>query len=538
MQARLRASCVLPALVLSSTLLAACGGDGGAVAAAAGAAGSSGGLGGASGTGGAGIAGMGIAGMGAAGTGAAGTGNAASGGNAGSGATGVGGSGGADAGAAGSSGAAGAPTTAMEVYPLPPPDTTPAFTKFEVTWKSTTVLLPPSILGALPDPTPKDAVMRFPPPAPAELAAVTPGQMIVVEGLGLFRVNDVFTDDAGSLALAVSDGALMDAVDFADIAFDVPVGDADGYSNLEAPDSPVPAGWMNQTPGPAELEGTVGAYKLKMTSTRTGPDLTMAFEGGRDPDAGGAFFKFKSSVTMRNVRAVGAYHYDGSSPPTGAVGLRGAIRGTIDYSLASLNGGAKLKLPLKYTLPFPLGPIPMYVAFSPSLEANSTIEIKGDASQGTAFFAWDGDAGFNFGATGPSPAGTSASNGQVQTAQWVATVTTGVGLVGELRADVGAGVNLPLVGGYFDPAGAYVGPVASEIATHASVYAKMKSELVANMDIKPQPAPAPAKSCLTAAANVGVYVGGEVQLFSVPFTDEKQIWGKTYPSQKKGDGCM
>lgn len=505
------------AAVVTLPLLVACSGDG-ARATPSGGAGSGG-----SAAGGSGSENGGKGGGSGASTGMGG-------GSGGSGA--LGGSGGSGGSSGGSAAGMG---TATDAFPLPAPDTTPPFVKFDVTWKSTTAQLPASVIAAILDPSPKDAVLRFKTPAPAAVAALLPGQMVVIEGLGLFRVNDVTTAD-DVLSLAVSDGALVDAVDFADIAFDVPVGDADGYANLDAP-SP-PPGWMTQMPGPAELEGTSGPFKLKMTSARMGPDLTLAFEGGRDPDAGGAFFKFKSNVVLRNVRAVGVFTYSGSAPPTGALGMRGAIRGTIDFSLASLNGGAKLKLPLKYTLPFPVGPIPMYLAFAPSLEANTTIEIKGDAAQGTAFFAWDGDAGFNLGATGPSPAGASATNGQVASAQWVATVTAGVGLVGELRTDIGTGVNLPLVPGYFDPTGAYVGPLASELATHASVYTKVKGELLVNVDLKPQPAPAPPKSCLSATVNVGAYVGGEVQIFSVPFTDEKQIWGKSYPAQKKGNGCM
>jgi hypothetical protein len=426
---------------------------------------------------------------------------------------------------------------------LPPPDWTPSRAVFDVTWRDSTVRIGASearrSLEAIP---PEDGVFRFRPPLPPQASQIEVGKHLLLEGIGLFKVTEVTPGAQGELAVRTEPGSLLEAASSGKIDVDMNVsldGGVDGVGFTGVVPQTLPEGWAAQTPGPASYEFSKGPFKLKYSATPKDSGYEVNFEGARDPDANGGTVKFSTTAILRNPRAIVTVQWanDQITSP-GLVAIKGSIAGKAKVDVAALSGGIKLKVPVKYAIPFSVGPVPMFIMLQPSVELSTTIQRKDDSASSEVTYFWSGETGFKVEPGGSwvpgvnNRDGTSNGGGAATTTTVPnAAYTYGIGVVAELRADLGMGVLLPPKPIDFDRPPAL--PEPPDAVARASVYAKFKGEAVSNFTVR---SGQNARNCLSTDSNAGLYVGGELKLFTVTLQQEKQAWGVT-KNRRQPTGC-
>lgn len=222
------------------------------------------------------------------------------------------------------------------------------------------------------------------------------------------------------------------------------------------------------------------------------------------------------------VIAQGDYQFSGGTEQSLTYGVHGYHADlSITYDIGSIQGSTDIKIPLRMTWPFLLGPIPMYVAFSVTLGMEATLATATDVGSGTAHLTYSGDFGFNRagGASFTSAGGLADVNFEITDAAEAGTITAGVeALLEAPKIILGAGI-----------------PSASTVFD-ASLYLTVKNEVVSNLEIPDALAPGK-PSCLTVSCGTGAYYGGSLTLLGLHVDQENEIDAVSRVVGKTGDAC-
>lgn len=201
----------------------------------------------------------------------------------------------------------------------------------------------------------------------------------------------------------------------------------------------------------------------------------------------------------------------------------------IDLDAASVAVEGSYRIPLAFSFPFALGPIPMFASLGMALELRAGLLFKDDQLKNHRQFHLHGSTGLQF------RDGSIVPLGQVETSSASvedSSVSSKFGLVFGYQADlprIDIGVGRP------DVPGLQIGKVPDGTSLRGSVYTRLGFEGVSKHLV--QTKSDKRVGCLEESSNVGAFVGGELKLFSVAFSAEQEVWGVVREAPKSGDGC-
>jgi hypothetical protein len=413
--------------------------------------------------------------------------------------------------------------------PQPPPRTPielgPDSTSFEPTWNPETVVVGAETMTTLTNPYADDGVYRFD-PAAADIAELSPGQVVVLTGVDLVRVTAVdATDDA--IVLTTEPANLTDAVSDADVSWDVgvdvsePIQLNDGSGMLRPLATPQVVCTQPLAPESCQssFSGTLGNLKTSQ-KMQTQPDGSLKMTVSMEyPQQGNSILKVVLSSVVRSFRNEGFFTIRGGSLESASVLLRDIeVELDIDAGGVAIGGGDNFfKLPLKLTFPFELGPIPAYVTVSGAITLTPLLSEQ-SSFRTRAKFHVKGSAGFTVDGT------TITASGSLDNARGADPTSSNVSYISTVTAGLGVLYEFPRVGlgiGLVDKAG-------------VEGYVTPKFEVVMNQALKTDGLGIITSSCATVKGNFGVFAGGSFRLGGVKFGKEAQLFGRVHEIYREG----
>ena len=397
---------------------------------------------------------------------------------------------------------------------------------FEVDWKPETVLADAKeVSDTLLEPRPDDGVYRFD-PAPSSLDGVATGQIVLLPGVGLFRVMSV-ARPGSTLELGTEPASLLEAATRGKLSWDYGVeGGRKGTIGAVGSGGVVPL--LNDAPGtPVTWSGTLGS--LPVSATITPEDGQTRVEIHSEAPVATGQVKVHATGVIKGFRLQGNYEFaEGTITDFRMVaeGVDINMEGSLELQALSASAGTKFGPPLSVNFPFAVGPLPMYISIGAGFELESTLSSQSDVARVSARWAYQGRLGVQRSATGelsvvagaPSAPALSAEGGEQ-----VTRITSGVGLLLEApRLEVGAGLPPRTPG--------------ADIANAHLVF-KLKHEAVSNLEVQHNVITGLTRSCYSVSVNAGASFGGGVRMLGFSYATETPLWGRTSQPIRRGDGC-
>jgi hypothetical protein len=389
----------------------------------------------------------------------------------------------------------------------------PDTTTFDVKWKADTVLLTDADAATLDPQMSGDGTLRFV-NASAAVKALTPGRLVLVPKIGLYRVKTV-TPAGDAVTLTTDDASIVDAAESGHVAWDIGANHVNkssvsvlGPRTLHVTDS-----------APVTFSGTIGNFTASVELTPAGDRTNVMLTAEHTPFAGRSKAEIQGYVQA--FRSQGDFQFGGGIVQAFTYGVRGYHADlTVTYDFAAIKGEAEVKVPAKMSWPFLVGPIPMYVSLSANVSLQSTLTAQNDAANGTIHFTYGGDFGVLRNGASFQGSG-NLGNIVLETtgAQHAAQITSGVEALFEApQLSLGVGV-----------------PSAAD-TVGANLWLKVKSEVVSNLTI-PDPFAAGKPSCLQVSAGAGAYYGGTLNFFGVSLASEQTIVATNKILAQSGSAC-
>lgn len=413
----------------------------------------------------------------------------------------------------------------------------PDESEFAVTWKAGTVVVTEEDVDrSLVDPFVTDGVFTFASP-PESLTALAPQQIVVLSGVGLFRVLQTERNEAGELLLTTEEAALQEAAEEGRVSWDVGIlAERIGRSGLAivtAPlegELPVPPGYERTEPTPFNGEFTVGRVKAKVEYSKSDDgqhELALTLTGNEGISVSG-----KAKVKFRGFRQTGLYEFT-QSRANMSIGYDSFdVSGEVQFDLTEVNGAIKVGKNFGLVYPFMVGPIPMYVQLGAGFEIESTLANNGDTARAIGSFAWAGKFGVDVipGVSQTPFVQTARGESDLEEASHVSQITTGVNVNFDApRIDFGVGL--------VPPAPAHTVNM-DEVNARVGFFAKIKSELVQNMEVFIDPLLGTVVGyCFKPSSNFGLFWGGEMRFFSVRSSTEQLVYGINKDGTPSGTAC-
>jgi hypothetical protein len=412
--------------------------------------------------------------------------------------------------------------------PVPPAADT---SSFAATWKPETLVLDRETVQAkLRNRDAADGVYQFD-PSLTEVAALNPGQLVLLTGVGLLQVDAV---DARPDATVVTTepGSLLDAASDADIAWDTAADFSQSFETFQAAGLRRPQAAPVVQCDPAS-DGGPCVPKTKFSGKLGNLDASQSLVV--NPDGSLLLtLSIKYPQMGSTVMSVAATAKVGSFRHQGSIVVRNGVPQT-EFKLSNLDldldlnvgavalgaGDDTFKYPIDLTFPFELGPLPAYFKIGCAIELNPSLSDSSSA-RSHAHYHFVGSFGFTFDGTTVTSTGSfepiDGSTPSVKETETVSTVTGGFGVLLEFpKVTFGTGV--------------------AKVAT-AEVYLVGKEEVVINQAVNIGQLGLIVGSCTTVSANVGAYAGGKLSLLKLGFSQEKQLYGKTREVYKSGNPSM
>jgi hypothetical protein len=402
------------------------------------------------------------------------------------------------------------------------PDTTSA----DFTWKPETVIVGADTIAAnLQNRYADDGVYRFD-PAATEIAALSPGIVVVLTGVDLVRVTDVAVT-ADAITLTTEPASIPDAVSDAEVTWDVgvdvsqPIQQNDGSGMLRPLAAPevVCAPPDVQDACKSTFTGSLGNLKTTQ-KLETTPDGSLKMKLSMEyPQDGNTVMKVALNATVRSFRQEGSFIIHGGSLESAYVSLRD-IDIDVDLDAGAVAIGASddlFKLPLKLTFPFELGPLPAYITVQGELGLNPSLSDQSSFRARTTFHV-SGSTGFTVNGSSITATGSLDNVGgtppAVSNVSYISTVNAGFELLGTFpRVGLGIGlVDKVNVEGYVAP----------------------KFEVVMNQALTTDGLGIITSSCATVKANYGVFAGGSFRFGNIKLKQETQLFGVANDTYKDG----
>lgn len=401
----------------------------------------------------------------------------------------------------------------------------PDVTNADITWNPDTVIVDADAIAAnLKNPYAEDGVYRFD-PAAAEIAALSPGQVVVLTGVDLVRVTAVeVTDDA--IVLTTEPASLPDAASDAEISWDVgvdlsePIQRNEGDGMLRPLTKPEVRCSLEK-PDACETQFSGSLGNLKTTQKlQTEPNGSLKMSLSMEyPIQESSVLKVSLDSHVRSFRHEGSFVVHGGNLESAYVTLRDIeIDVDLDAGAVAIGGGENLfKLPLKLTFPFELGPIPAYITISGEISLNPALSNESALRAHTKFYV-SGTTGFTMDSSTISASGSLSSvGGAAPTASnvsYISTVNAGYGVVYSFpRIGLGIGlIDKASVEGFVTP----------------------KFEFVMNQALKLDGLGLINSSCTTIKGNYGVFAGGSFRLGKIQLGQETQLFGAVHDIYKDG----
>jgi hypothetical protein len=384
------------------------------------------------------------------------------------------------------------------------PSMAPDTSSFQATYKADTVVLDAATVAAkLTNPNATDGVYRFD-PSLTQVAAMKPGQTLVLTGVDLVKVDSVQTT-GGLLVVTTEPASLLDAATDAEAHWDVGVDMAQGVHPQDAPGSfralakPFPSTPLTYTGPLGNLSATESMAFQADGSLKM--DAVISFMSGQSvlkvvADAVLQSFRTDGDVIIKNGAVQEAYYEVDS------------IDMDLDFNLGAVALGKSddsFKLPVEIMAPFDIGPVPTYVTVAAEIELNPSLSDT-SSSRTHAHFHLLGTAGVRWVNGTPTLYGDlKNSTASTMDSDAVSTITAGLGV--ELTfPKVSFGVGIPKT-------------------TNVEVYMSQKAEIVANEVMRFDGLGLITGNCLTVEGNYGTFAGGTMRLAGLTLTKEVQGWG-------------
>lgn len=408
--------------------------------------------------------------------------------------------------------------------------------EFDVDWKPDTVIVSAEdVDGSIVDPFVGDGVFTFAAP-PESLTALVPQQIVVLSGLGLFRVLDARRSDAGELVLTTEEASLQEAAVEGRLSWDVGIlVEREGRSGLglvTAPlfaQLPVPPAYERTPATPLNAEFSVGRVKAKVVYSKVEDQhqLELTLTGNEGIQVSG-----KAKVKFRSFRQRGFYEFTQSRANLSLGFDSFDVSGEAQFDLTEVNGAIKVGKNFGLVFPFMVGPIPMYLQLGAGFEIESTLANTGDTARAIGSFAWDGNFGVDVipGISQTPFYDLRRGVSDLAEATHVSRISTGVNVNFDApRIDLGVGL-VPTAPAHTIDMG--------EVNARAGFFAKVKSELVQNMEVLYEPLTGILiGNCFRPASNFGLFWGGEMRFFSVTASNEQLLYGIEHKGTPTGTAC-
>jgi hypothetical protein len=230
---------------------------------------------------------------------------------------------------------------------------------------------------------------------------------------------------------------------------------------------------------------------------------------------------------VRGLSSSGTYQLEPGATPVAEIRFDGV---EADFEVIAgaqaIEGSAELKIPVSLVFPFMVGPIPLYVSLASTFEASASLTAETAGLLSEARFSLAGSAALSLGADGTIDASGELTRFQPavddnQVSGFL--ITGGLGFLSDgPRVELGVGrptlATLPLLG---------------ELTSPLRCWASMKVEVVANMFTNPMTL----GRCVTVNTNSGIFVGGDIGLFSWRTDAEVMVFGETDQPYREGEIC-
>jgi len=401
----------------------------------------------------------------------------------------------------------------------------PDVSSFTATWKPDTVVLDDAtVKSALRNPMTADGIYLFDPTL-SQVAAMKPGQALVLTGVDLVKVDSVAVQ-SDAIVVTTEPASLLDAATDANVSWDIGADMANGPGSV--PEAYVPGLRLESDPQPAcdptgdagpctpslSFSGMIGNLATQQVVT-FGTDGSMKMVASftlTETATDGFALSAKFTATLKSFRHTGSVVIMGGVVQQASIALND-IDIDLDIQLNALNLGVSdgdFNLPLAITFPFSLGPIPAYFTVSASVKLNPS--LSGTSLVKTSVQHHIGGA-LGLQVNGPSVVGT----GSIDSVAGAAPVVSNSAAVCTVTAGMGMLTQYPKVA-----FGIGVAKLAS-----AEVYLLGKEEIIVNDVIDLDKNLYIIGNCLTVQANTGAYYGGAMRLIGLTFKQEQEFWGKT-----------
>ena len=353
-------------------------------------------------------------------------------------------------------------------------------------------------------------------PAPA-VAALSKGQVVAMEGVGPIEVTSVSTTTS-TVVVVATPVPLTRVIKEGTLGWDQRL-----FSGKA--DKMIGVGIGTKT---SFLKGTYEGGKLTFSGKVSGWAITFTLSplGTGYRVTLSAIYEGKNSKitisgkgTITGLRSKGNIVISGGSIKDFYFrndGLNGEL--DLEFGGYEIKGDAKVKVPAKITLPFPVGFIPVTLSLGGNFEVQSALKLN-TASIAKGKLRFSGSAGIQLSGGSIKPLG------QLDSHSLSYTSGKGVGSAG-----MGVRMDFPLVE-----------PGMGLLASGPEIYMKVKSEVISNYKVEYKSGggvAVPTGTCLTAEVTLGGWVGGSFKLLGFTLAKkEKLIFGKAMPKYQKGSAC-
>ncbi len=394
----------------------------------------------------------------------------------------------------------------------------PDQTAFQVTWKPGTVVLDDAtVKSALMNPTTTDGIYKLD-PSQTQIAAMQAGQVLVLTGIDLVKVDSVAMSD-GVVVVTTEPASLVGAATDADVTGVVGVVMGRAAGAQAAPPQGARAGVRIDAVPTAtnglSYNGPLG--NLSATETMAfGDDGSLTMASLVSFMSGSATMKIAMDAVLHSFRTDGDVIIVNGALQEAYFDVKD-IDMDLDFDIGAVALGASnntFSLPVTITAPFELGPIPTFVSVAATLSLNPSLSDT-STSRTHAHFHLAGNAGVRFVNGAPSGYGSlQNSTATTMDSDAVSTVNAGLGVLLEFPK-VSFGVGLTQAGG--------------------TIYASEKSEVVANEVMQLDSLGLISGNCLTVNGDYGTYVGGAMRLAGLSLSKEMEVWGQTNTVYQAGN---
>lgn len=399
----------------------------------------------------------------------------------------------------------------------PPEVLAPDTTTFEVTWKpATLVLKQAAVKAALQSASPASGEYTFKSGDPA-IDGLKAGEIAVLPGVGLFKIVSN-TESGGVRTLKTELAALTDAIEEGTIGWSIGI-HGQNLSRLIGVDDD--KGKLDSvfTNGGLTYSGKIAGWNTSFTLTPQGDDFGVKL--GSTYEKSPAKISLAGEGTLRGFRNEANIVIKGGSITSFTVAHKHLeVDLTLEVGGVELSGKASVKIPARIAIPFTLGPLPAFTSIGGSFEISSTLKNKTSHTAKVKFHA-RGAAGLKLNGGAIVPIGQLEDERvSYESGSAVGVITAGIGFLMDFPK-VDLGIGLP--------------------GTEASVYMKLKQEVVANFELHyaaAGPTPVIDGNCQTVSGNLGGYVGGTMKVFNFTLAkSELPVFTSTHDILKKGDKC-